>query len=102
MINVIKHCFDANKVFEKILEIAADEAVFVFHERYYSTKELRHRLHYEYDAGHPLKADRKLVDDFLFQNFDPILSKVIHFKRAKWGGDRSYDGIYFIGHKVSA
>lgn len=100
MINVMEHCFDANKVFEKILEIAADRAFFIFHERYYSAKELRNELRYEYDAGHPLKIDCKLVDNFLSQNFDPILSKIVHFKRYKWGADRSYDGIYFIGKKL--
>lgn len=101
MINVIEHCFDTSKVFEKILQIAKNRAIFVFHERYYSANILHEQLNYEYDASHPLKIDRKIVDNFLSQNFAPILSKVVHFKREKRGGDRRYDGVYFIGRKVS-
>lgn len=100
MINVLEHCFDADEIFNRVLEMTAPGSVFVFHDRYYSAPDLAASLAAEYDAGHPLRIDQSVIDGFLSENFNSLYLRTVRFERHKWGGDRSYDGIYFIGRKA--
>jgi hypothetical protein len=98
MINVIEHCFDAARLFDRVLACAAAPgSTLVFHDRYYHAEALRASLRDEYDAGHPLKLDREVIDRFLDEHFEPLFRAVVRVERFKWGGDRSYDGVHFIG-----
>jgi SAM-dependent methyltransferase len=99
MINVLEHCFDAGAIFRRITEMASPDAVFVFHDRCYAAADLSQSLRGEYDAGHPLRIDRRVIDGFLSDHFTARFSRTVRFERHKWGADRSYDGLYFIGSR---
>lgn len=98
MINVLEHCYDAGKVLEKILSIMREGAVFVFHDRYYDHAQVadltRNRL---YDAGHPLRVERKVLDQFLGDHFEAMYRRVEHIPHVVDGMDLSHDAVYFIG-----
>ena len=76
LINVIEHCFDLPKIFEKILEMSRPGACFVFHDHLYEHKvvaEMVQGRHYE--AGHPLMADYRVVERFCRENFEPLFER---------------------------
>lgn len=99
LINVLQHCYDVYKIFDKILEIAKKGAYFVFYDKYFDTKTLAERIRTQYDAGHPLRIERNVFLNFLEQNFIPLLSKLNYFERSKRGTDASYYGFYYIGYR---
>lgn len=100
MVNVIEHCMDAERIFSNLLSMLQVGGTLVFHDRSYDAADLAENLRHEYDAGHPLRVDRAVIDRFLTDNFTPVLSRVVRFERTKWGADRSYDGVYFIGTRT--
>lgn len=98
IINVLEHCYDIELVFEKILKIMDKGGVFIFHDRYYIHNEVKDILAHQYDAAHPLKVERKVVDTFLTKNFVPMFSNITHHAAdGEMSGDVEYDEIYFIG-----
>lgn len=99
MINVLEHCYDIYKIFDRILEISKEGSYFVFYDKYFDIKILAERIKTEYDAGHPLRIEKNVFLDFLEQNFIPLLSKINYFKRFKRGMDASYYGFYHIGYR---
>jgi hypothetical protein len=99
IINVLEHCFDADAVLQKILQITSDDAVLVFHDKYYFVEELEDRLLNWYDAGHPIKVDRRIIKNYLAQNFAPIYENSVRVNYQRWEEDRSYDALYYVGKK---
>lgn len=98
IINVLEHCYDIDLVFKNILKIMGKGAVFIFNDRYYIHDEVKDILAHHFDAAHPLKVEKKVVDAFLEKNFVPMFSEITHHTAdGDMGGDVEYDEIYFIG-----
>lgn len=97
IINVIEHCYDANLIFEKIKAMANQGAILVFHDKYYYHERVSEDVKRFYDAGHPLRVDRRVVDDFLDSTFSPLFKKVGKKESSLAGVDLDYDSLYFIG-----
>ena len=97
LINVIEHCYDVNLVFEKIKSIAKSGALLVFHDKYYYHERVAQEVGRLYDAGHPLRVDRKVVDDFLDEHFTPVFKKIGHKESKIQGVDLGHDTVYFVG-----
>lgn len=99
IINVLEHCYDVNLVFENIMKIMNKEAIFIFHDRYYSHNEVKDSLQLQYDAAHPLKVERKLVDAFLEAHFNTLFKNITHNTVTADGINDgvAYDEVYFIG-----
>lgn len=99
IINVIEHCFDLKKVFDKIIEISKPGTFFVFYDKYFSKEELEDKINKWYDSGHPLRVQGKLLQEFLDKNFITLLSKITYFKIFKRGLDLSQYGFFYIGYR---
>lgn len=92
MINVIEHCYDVDKIFEKILQILNKGGIFIFSDVYFeNVQELATNV---YDAGHPLRLSELKMSKFL-KNFKPVFDQRYHgLYGQEWRND-----IYFIGKK---
>ncbi|HQQ93913.1 MAG TPA: hypothetical protein PLQ93_05125 [Bacteroidia bacterium] len=98
MINVIEHCQDLECIFTKILEICPKGSVFVFSDKYYDHTKVDELVKEQcFEAGHPLLADRSVIENFLKQNFDPLYDQLTHKSNEIGEFDWSYDAVYFIG-----
>jgi SAM-dependent methyltransferase len=97
MINVLEHCQDAAKVFEKVLELLSPGGIFVFADVKYEAKKVLQISSITYDAGHPLKVDHSIIDQFLDKQFD-ILMRAEYRQEMKFRG--VYDETYFIGKRL--
>ena len=95
MINVLEHCQDAQKVFDKILEITAPGGTFVFSEPVWPIEAIQDKALNEYDAGHPLRVSNQFVVDFLMENFNPVY---VHDFYGLYEQAERQD-IYFIGRR---
>lgn len=102
IINVIEHCYDTNLVFANILKVLKPGGVIVFHDRYYDHDEVLDIVQNQYDAAHPLKVDRRRIDSFLSDNFEPLFRQVTHNCSMADGIDDviAYDELYFIGART--
>lgn len=97
MINVLEHCYDAERIFDVIAEILETDGVFVFHDKLFDQGEIERDVRTRFDAGHPLRVERNVVESFLGAHFEPLY---------RWSGpvadgyediDLSRDSVYFIG-----
>jgi SAM-dependent methyltransferase len=102
IINVIEHCYDVDLVFSNILEVIPKGGILVFQDQYYDHTKLAEMLSFVYDAAHPLRVDRKVIELFLYDNFETLYkhesSEVIRVEQADT--ECSIDEIYFIGRKL--
>lgn len=99
MINVVEHCRDLDQVLERIDQLLEPGGVLVFHDRLWDPASLEPTLATLYDAGHPLRVGRGVIDEFLGGRFQ-VMSRVdsadgedaegIHLPRT---------AVYFIGRK---
>jgi SAM-dependent methyltransferase len=100
MINVIEHCYDIELVFQKILQIMRAGALFVFEDKYYEHEQIRLAVENSYDAAHPLRVDRKVIDDFLRKNFE-VMYKRIQTNTMEFAGETIlWDDVYYIGRRI--
>lgn len=99
MINVIEHCYDIHLIFKQIVDMLALDGLFVFHDRYYNHDEVSESIQYQYDAAHPLKVDRRVIDKFLDTNFTPLYHHIGTEHMSFRDSEISYDTLYFIGRK---
>lgn len=92
MINVIEHCYDVDKIFDKISQILNKGGIFIFSDVYFNdVHELATNI---YDAGHPLRLSELKMNKFL-KNFTTIFDERHHgLYGQEWRND-----IYFIGKK---
>jgi len=97
IINVIEHCYDINRVFKKIISVMRKNAYIVFHDKYYDYAETARNAKRIYDAGHPLRVDRKVVGDFINTKFSTVFKKDRRVDYWFEGEDLGYDAFYFIG-----
>jgi hypothetical protein len=84
-------------IFEKIKEMANKDAILVFHDKYYYHDQVSQDVKRIYDAGHPLRVDRVVVDDFLDKNFNTLYKKLGRKESIVEGVDLGHDTVYFIG-----
>jgi hypothetical protein len=99
LINVLEHCYDAEAIFKKILEITSVGAILVFHEKMYRHEDVISDSARFFGAIHPLKVDRSVITAFLENNFTGI------YRVENNVSDRFCDlllkwkNIYFIGRR---
>lgn len=98
MINVIEHCRDVNLVLEKIDRLLEPGGFLVFHDRPWKPEALEPTLATLYDAGHPLRVGRNVIDEFLDRRFAP-LSRVEVADEEVEGVRLPRTALYFIGRK---
>jgi SAM-dependent methyltransferase len=99
MVNVLEHCRDAYAVLAKIDEIVAPGGVFVYHDKMYDAESVRRLMTVLYDAGHPLRVDHSVVDEFLNACFTPLL-RAEHPVRQEFRGVRlDHAELYYIGRR---
>ena len=98
LINVLEHCQNVEVVWQKILSMAAPGAVLVMADKYYHGADLSENLKDRYDAGHPLKVDRSVIDEFLEKNWNSLYRNVVK-KKGRVGSKSSddHEAVYFIG-----
>ncbi len=100
LINVLEHCFDADRVFDTILRQTEPGAVLVFADKYYKADDLADDLHYRYDAGHPLKIDQSIIDEWLDKNFMTLYKNVNYIPRSKERASWTHhEELYFMGRR---
>jgi SAM-dependent methyltransferase len=101
LINVLEHCYDVSVVFQKVLDIMAEGSMIIFHDTYYEHTKVVSVAKTTYDAAHPLKVDKSLIDEFLNNNFEAIYKNVQkHIEPVEWLGEiLTWEEVYFIGMK---
>lgn len=52
-----------------------------------------------YDAAHPLKVDRKIIENYLYENFEVVYKRIQTNNMFFEGEKIQWDDIYFIGKK---
>lgn len=73
MINVLPHCYDANKALDVIYKCLRPSATLVFNEGYGITTPDTF-----YDVGHPLQIRKPTIDKFL-SRFEPLYTNGAYF-----------------------
>ncbi len=100
MINVIEHCRDLNRIIATIDRILEPGGTFVFNDRGWDPPDLERSLDQLYDAGHPLRVGRPVLEEWLASRFDPVFRTDVAENEEVVPGIRlSRTAIYFIGRK---
>lgn len=97
MINVIEHCRDVEQIFARILEMTHPGSVFVFADKIYDAAVELDLARIRYDAGHPLRVDHSILEEFLRANFRPVWNAEVE----EHEGQEEYQCLYFIGERRS-
>ncbi len=100
-INVIEHCYDANRAFATLNNCLAPGGLLVFCDKLYDCQEVKKRLQSQYDATHPLRIDESVIRNQLALFTNPIYSEIKTFTSRVENHERSYDALYYIGEKAS-
>lgn len=101
MINVIEHCRDIDAVLAKVDQLMAPGGIFVFHDKFMSAAGVRRTLEDVYDAGHPIRVQREVVDGFLARRFEPEFRSEFHDEDEFAGVPLQTTSLYFIGRRRS-
>jgi SAM-dependent methyltransferase len=99
MINVIEHCYDVELVFQNILKIVQKDGYFIFEDKYYDYENILSTIKNSYDTAHPLKVDRKVVEQFLKENFEVIYKRIQTNTMIFEGENILWEDVYYIGRK---
>ncbi|HEY2090735.1 MAG TPA: class I SAM-dependent methyltransferase [Thermoanaerobaculia bacterium] len=99
MINVLEHCFDATVIFQRILEILPPGGVLVFHDKLFEPSEIADDVRTRFDAGHPLRVGRPVIEAFVNDHFTPLYRRAEKVADEFDDIDLTRDGIYFIGER---
>jgi SAM-dependent methyltransferase len=99
MINVIEHCRDLNQIIATIDRILEPGGTFVFNDRGWDPAELERSLDKFYDAGHPLRVGRPVIEEWLASRFDEVFRKDVPDGEIVPGVLLPRTCIYFIGRK---
>ena len=95
MINVIEHCRDIQVIFEQIKKLLNPGGFFIYSDKMYDAEEELMKSSYEYDAGHPIRVDYRVISKFLDQNFDPVMHNIVtNHSKSKNGRFEYYVGQY--------
>jgi hypothetical protein len=98
LINVIEHCIDVDRIFDRIWSMLSRKGVFIFHDRYFDHASVERLIREDYDTAHPLKVDRGVVDAFL-DRFRLVFSRHTT-TRGQSTMTAGGDAVYFIGEKT--
>jgi len=74
MINVLEHCFDIDLIFEKILNMMKENAIFLFADKVFRENYIKECVNNYYDEGHPILISEKYLEAKL-KSFEVIYSK---------------------------
>ncbi len=99
MINVVEHCRDMNLVLGRIDQLLEPGGVLVFHDRLWDPASLEPTLATLYDAGHPLRVGRGVIDEFLGERFQTISRVDVADDEDAEGVRLPRTAVYFIGRK---
>jgi SAM-dependent methyltransferase len=100
MLNVIEHCYNVPVIFRKIWDMLTPGGTLIFHDRYYDHAQVALEAEKVYDAAHPLKVDRRLIDEFI-KRFERVFRRFVT-TRGKTSFSGTGDEIYFVGRKPEA
>ena len=97
MLNVIEHCYNVPLIFQKIWDMIRPGGLVLFHDRYFDHEQVASEAGRVYDAAHPLKVDRKLIDAFIAR-FEEVFFRLIatHGYAVHSG---TGDQVYLVGRK---
>ncbi len=97
MLNVIEHCYDVGKIFDKILSITRPGSVLVFQDYTYDVEKSRRVLAEEYyEAGHPLMVGPGVLHRFMSEHFEMLYYSKVPEKPQEVACPREA-AVYFIG-----
>jgi SAM-dependent methyltransferase len=99
MVNVIEHCFDVRTIFANVLTLLAPGGILVFADKYYDHRRIERSVRAFYDAGHPLRVDRSLMDTFMNRNFRPRLKRDV-VRPQRWQDDERFEEFFFVGERT--
>jgi hypothetical protein len=100
LINVIEHCYDIQTVFDNILKVT--DRYIIFHDKYYDHATVAETVQIQYDAAHPLRVDRKVIDTFLEEHFTPLYRVINDQIGIVEDIETTWQAIYYIGERKSA
>lgn len=98
LVNVLEHCRDAGQVFHKVDEMLLPGGLLVFHEKLLTEASLRAVVENVFDAGHPIRLDRRMVEGFL-RPFEVEFRSEFRDREEFAGFEMEATSIYFIGRK---
>jgi SAM-dependent methyltransferase len=97
MVNVIEHCYDVEAMFAKLLAITVPGSTFVFHDKYYEHGDVVQSASRSYDAAHPLRVDKSVIEGFLQKYFTPAFTRITDHEQTFMGEHMTWQSGYFIG-----
>jgi len=97
IVNVLEHCLDAEAVLRRIDELVAPGGTFVFHDTFITPDRLHEVMSKLYDAGHPIRIDRRVVGEFLGPRFEPRWHAEVYESERAGDLELPLELVYFIG-----
>jgi SAM-dependent methyltransferase len=97
MVNVIEHCYDVNSLFANLLAVTRPGTTLVFHDKYYDHGDVEKNAPRAYDAAHPLRVDKSVIEKFLHDSFIPVFEKITNHEQTFVGDRMKWQSVYFIG-----
>ena len=97
MINVLEHCRDIHKIFNKITQMISPNGIFVFGDISFPRTSILNIAKDIYNAGHPLRLDSKFLEKWLCMNFERIYSKCFYTLCA----NQPAEEVFFVGEVKS-
>jgi len=97
MINVIEHCYDLELILRNILDTTHNNSFFIFEDKFYNYKQVENELKISYDAAHPLKVDRRIIEEYLNDNFETVYKRIQTNSFVFEGEKVVWEDVYFIG-----
>ena len=99
LINVLEHCYDVTAVLANVISMMKKGAFLVFHEKCFEHESVAQAVKWHYDALHPLKADRRIINRFLDEHFRPAFRRIYAHQPTWLNEELCYDAVYYIGVK---
>jgi len=99
MVNVIEHCYNADTLFQNILNITASGSYLIFEDKLFENNEIKKALRNSYDAAHPLKVDKEMIDGFLSKHFTTVYKRVQSNSDFYAGEEHPSEDLYYIGKR---
>jgi SAM-dependent methyltransferase len=99
MVNVLEHCQDAEAVLARVDELLVPGGTFVFHDTFIVPDRLEEVMHALYDAGHPIRLDRRLVEGWLAPRFLPRWRAEVRASEQAGELELPLELVYFIGDR---
>jgi SAM-dependent methyltransferase len=101
MINVLEHCYDIQKILDVVRQLLRVGGIFVFSDKYYDHNDVSALVQHVYDAGHPLRVDRRVLEEFMSRNFERLhLNAVPVTEALSEETTVRFEEFYFIGRKL--